>query len=61
MKEQAEDEIIGTLNLRTPMAKFSIKYLDSADPGYDGTNIHNNYNGWIQSLDKSIQVQLSNF
>lgn len=61
------NEIIGILNLRTHMAKisvkytdefYSIKYLDSANLNYDGTNIHKNYNGWITNLNRSIQTQL---
>jgi uncharacterized lipoprotein YmbA len=39
---------------------YSIVYRDSTNLNYDGTNIHRNYNGWIQNLDKAIQVQLAN-
>lgn len=68
MKDKDESEIIGVLNLRTHMAKisikyttefYSIKYLDSKELNYDGTNIHSNYNGWIKNLDRGIQSQLS--
>jgi hypothetical protein len=38
---------------------YSIKYKDSSNLDYDGTNIHSNYNGWIQNLDKAIRTQLS--
>ena len=57
----------GTLELRTHRAvvdidydtkKYSIKYKDSANLQYDGTNIHQNYNGWVQNLDKAIRAQL---
>ncbi len=67
MKDKAEGEIIGTLLLRKHMAKvsikyttdyYSIKYLDSKELRYDGTKIHRNYNGWIQNLDRDIQIQL---
>jgi hypothetical protein len=60
--------IEGVLALRTHRAvvditydakKYSIKYKDSQDLNYDGTNIHRNYNGWIQNLDKGIRAQLS--
>src|SRR5262245_12719523 len=60
--------ILGTLNLRTHEAivdvnysptSYSINYKDSKNLQYDGTNIHNNYNGWIQNLDKGIRAQLS--
>jgi len=58
----------GTLRLRTHMAKvdipynsesYSIIYKDSSNLRYDGTNIHSNYNGWIQNLQKAIDVQLN--
>jgi hypothetical protein len=61
--------IEGTLLLRTHMAKvnikydtssYSITYKESSNLDYDGTNIHKNYNGWIQNLDKGIRSQLSN-
>ena len=70
MKDASESEIIGVLNLRKHMAKvsirytaefYSIKYLDSVELGYDGSTIHNNYNGWIKNLDNGIQVQLNFF
>jgi hypothetical protein len=57
----------GTLHLRTHMAKvnipysaerYSIVYKDSQNLQYDGTNIHRNYNGWVQNLDKAIKVQM---
>lgn len=60
--------ILGTLNLRTHEAvvdvnysqtSYSINYKDSKNLNYDGTNIHKNYNGWIQNLDKGIQSQLN--
>jgi len=40
--------------------KYSITYKNSTNLNYDGTNIHKNYNGWIQNLDKGIQTQLQN-
>jgi len=58
----------GTLHLRKHMAKidipyssesYSIIYKDSSNLRYDGTNIHSNYNGWIQNLQKAIDVQLN--
>ena len=29
---------------------------DSKDLNYDGTTIHNNYNGWIQNLEKGLHA-----
>ena len=60
--------ITGTLRVRTHLAvvdidynpkSYSIKYRESSNLDYDGTNIHRNYNSWIQNLDRQIQVQLS--
>ena len=68
MKSVSKGHIEGTLLLRKHMAKvdikynrksYSINYKDSAELNYDGTNIHPNYNGWIQNLDRSIQAELS--
>lgn len=61
--------VLATLHLRTHMAqvdinynkeRYSITYKDSQDLQYDGTNIHKNYNGWIQNLDRAIKTQLNN-
>ena len=60
--------ITGTIELRTHRAvvevtydtkTYNIKYKDSLNLDYNGTSIHKNYNGWIENLDKAIQVQLS--
>lgn len=68
MKDAGPGKLEGTLKLRSHMAKvdipyssqsYSILYKDSANLNYDGNNIHSNYNGWIQNLQKAIQVQLS--
>jgi hypothetical protein len=68
MKETEPGVITGTLYLRRHMAKvqipyskaeYSIRYQDSYELDYDGTNIHSNYNGWIQNLDREIRTRLS--
>ena len=55
-----------TLNLRSHVAiteiaydqqGFSIRYVDSRNLGYDGTNIHKNYNGWVTNLERAISQQ----
>ena len=60
--------ITGTLKVRAHLAvvdidynpkSYSIKYKESSNLNYDGSNIHRNYNSWIQNLDRQIQVQLS--
>lgn len=69
MKAVKPGEILGTLHLRTHVAvvdiryntkEYSITYKDSTNLDYDGTNIHKNYNGWIQNLDNGIRVQITN-
>lgn len=61
--------IVGTLDLREHQAvvdvnytlqTYSITYKNSNNLNYDGQNIHKNYNGWIQNLDKAIRAQLAN-
>lgn len=70
MKKVRDGEIQGTLTLRTHTAivsirynqdEYSINYVDSMNLEYNSAanTIHKNYNGWIQNLNKSIQVQLS--
>ena len=68
IQEVRPGQIIATLNIRTHMAQvtidynpktYSITYKDSSNLNYDGTNIHSNYNGWIQNMDNAIKVQLS--
>lgn len=71
MRKQEDGLIIGTLYLRTHMAKvkipyttkdFNIIYEESANLNYDATNktIHTNYNGWAQNLNNMIRTRLSN-
>lgn len=68
MKPVADGHMVATLFLRGHMAQvdikyttesYSITYKDSSNLKYDGTNIHKNYNGWIQNLDRNIRVALS--
>jgi hypothetical protein len=59
--------VTGRLALRTHVAvvditydakSFSIKYKDSVNLDYDGGNIHKNYNGWIENLEREIRANL---
>ena len=69
IKSQSPGHLIGTLNLRAHKAIVDIKYSTenysitynegSTNLNYDGTNIHSNYNGWIQNLEKAIIIQIS--
>jgi hypothetical protein len=69
MKPISSGNILGTLYLRDHMAQvditysrssYSITYKDSNNLKYDGTNIHKNYNSWVQNLDKAIRAQFNN-
>jgi hypothetical protein len=66
MTPQRPGEIRGVLNLRSHQAvvditydrnTYSIRYLDSKDLNYNGTNIHPNYNSWIQNLERQIRAE----
>ncbi|SMM99144.1 hypothetical protein SPONL_398 [uncultured Candidatus Thioglobus sp.] len=68
MSKKSDGHILGRLALRSHLAiiditynknNYSIKYKNSENLNYDGTNIHTNYNGWIQNLQKAIGVQMS--
>lgn len=39
-------------------SSYSIKYKDSVDLFYNGTNIHRNYNRWVKYLERDIQQNL---
>jgi len=67
MKDEGPNKMVGTLELRTHTAvveipysatNFSIKYRSSINLDESGGNIHKNYNGWIQNLNKGINTQL---
>ncbi len=58
----------GEINLRRHQAivdvkytdkDYSINYVSSLNLNSDGKVIHTNYNGWIQNLQKAINVQMS--
>jgi hypothetical protein len=60
-------QMTGRLALRTHQAvvdinydskQYSINYRDSIDLNAKDGQIHKNYNGWIQNLDKGIRSQL---
>ncbi len=64
----SDGHLLGTLFLRDHMAQvdihytpssYSIRYKDSKNLKYDGTNIHSNYNGWVQRLQQTINAQLA--
>ena len=66
MVDESPGVIRATISLRThravaeiryDQAQFSIRYVDSVNLNYDGSNIHPNYNGWIQRLEQTILAQ----
>ncbi|MCW8900872.1 MAG: hypothetical protein OQK75_01225 [Gammaproteobacteria bacterium] len=68
MKAKESGHIVGTLFLRKHVAivdvkytnkAYSITYKDSQNLDFDGSNIHKNYNSWVQNLNRQIQAQLS--
>jgi hypothetical protein len=61
-------KLTGRLNVRSHQAvvgiehnakQYSILYRDSVKLDAKDGQIHRNYNGWIQNLDKGIRTQLS--
>ena len=55
----AKQGLSATMEIKYDSKQYSINYKDSQGLKYDGTNIHKNYNNWVQSLDNRIRVQLS--
>jgi hypothetical protein len=52
---------VAVVDIKYDRKSYSIEYKDSTNLNYDAAKgeIHRNYNGWIQNLDKAIQAQLS--
>ena len=66
-EEVGDSHLVGTLMVRKHVAvidvtydtkSYSIKYKDSQNLNYDGSNIHSNYNSWVMNLKQSIDTQL---
>ena len=71
MKEETPGHVVGTLYIRSHMAKvdviytldeYSIIYRNSSNLKHDPVKntIHRNYNRWIQDLANAINTQLIN-
>jgi hypothetical protein len=67
MQQVRPGELIGTLNLRRHQAvvsithdtsTFSINYRGSINLRHHDSEIHRNYNNWINNLRKSIQAEM---
>jgi hypothetical protein len=68
MKEEAPGKLSGTLLVRKHTAvvdipysptAYNITYRTSTNLNEEGGQIHKNYNGWIQNLNKGINAQLA--
>jgi len=68
MKDEGANMLVGTIALRTHSAvieipysanSYSVKYRSSMNLDEKDGNIHKNYNGWIQNLNRGINAQLS--
>jgi hypothetical protein len=46
------------VDVRYSVKSYSIVYRDSTNLDYRGGQIHKNYNGWIQNLDREIRNEL---
>src|SRR5947209_11698579 len=49
---------IATVDVKYDTRSYSIVYHDSTNPNYQNGQIHSNYNGWIENLNREIQTQL---
>ena len=69
MSEVRLGHIVGSYRIRSHLAVVDVTYSTSAfnikfkdgDAGlkYDGQNIHQNYNSWVEELEKVIRAHLS--
>lgn len=66
--DEGPGRLQGALNLRGHTAvveipysatKYSIVYKSSENLEASGGNIHKNYNGWVQNLDRQIRTELA--
>jgi hypothetical protein len=49
---------VAVVDVRYSATSYSIVYRDSTNLDYRGDQIHKNYNGWIQNLDRDIRNEL---
>jgi hypothetical protein len=55
---QVAREHRAVIDVKYNAKSYSITYKDSEKLQYDGTNIHSNYNNWIQRLETAIRAEL---
>ena len=67
IREEGPGKLVGTLMLRSHTAvveipysavSYSIQYKSSIDLNEGDGQIHRNYNGWIENLDRDIRNEL---
>ena len=70
IKSIKKGHMVGSIYVRKHVAvvdityndkEYNITYKSSENLNYDGSTIHNNYNGWVQNLDRAIQTQFQTF
>lgn len=70
MQDMEPGHIVGRLPIRTHLAvvdinfdtqRYSIQYKDSNNLKYNGTEIHSNYNGWIENLQNAITARSASY
>ena len=49
---------VAIVEIRYSAATYSITYKDSTNLNYRDGQIHQNYNGWIENLDRDIRANL---
>ena len=49
---------IAVVDIPYSAKSYSIRYKESVNLDYNGTEIHRNYNVWVQQLDNAIRTQL---
>lgn len=55
----ARRDFTAVIDITFTTQSYSITYKNSNNLNYDGTNIHSNYNAWIQYLQTDIKNQVA--
>ena len=55
----AKNDWSATANVFFDQRTYKITYKESTNLGWDGVNIHQNYNRWVNNLDADIEARLS--
>jgi hypothetical protein len=50
---------VAVVNVSYTAKMYSITYKDSTNLNYSGGQIHRNYNGWIENLDRDVRNELA--